>query len=196
MANSPKTLDPQASKKQDKSGSGFTILLVLILCFLLAGAGLAGAIYFKLIDLPALAADWKLYDYPVIGQLIPKPQIPADAAEAPPEDTSTNTEAAQPAIPVNPTPAGQPAAQPVDLAQQIKLQQQEEAKRLSKLARLYNTMKPEEAVPILNELDDNLVISIFNKMEEEQVSKILALMDPQKAAQLSQGMLRVKSSNP
>ena len=50
-------------------------------------------------------------------------------------------------------------------------------------------MKPEEAVPILTQLDDSTVVAVLNKMEEDQAAKILAQFDPAKAAQISQAML-------
>ena len=72
----------------------------------------------------------------------------------------------------------------------LKKQQQEENKRIGRLARLYGGMKPDEAVGILNRLDDAEVLAIMGKMEEEQVSKILPLFDSSRAARLTQSMMR------
>ena len=49
-----------------------------------------------------------------------------------------------------------------------------EKKRIGKLSRLYNEMKPDEAAKILTALDDEMLISILQKMDESQVSQILA----------------------
>ena len=72
----------------------------------------------------------------------------------------------------------------------LKKQQQEENKRIGRLARLYGGMKPDEAVGILNRLDDAEVLAIMGKMEEDQVSKILPLFDSSRAARLTQSMMR------
>jgi flagellar motility protein MotE (MotC chaperone) len=70
---------------------------------------------------------------------------------------------------------------------------QDEAKRISRLARLYGEMKADEAVPIINQLDDSTVLAIFGKMEDGQVAKILAQLDARRAARLTQNMLKGKT---
>ncbi|MEM5771059.1 MAG: magnesium transporter MgtE, partial [Bacillota bacterium] len=56
---------------------------------------------------------------------------------------------------------------------------------ISRLARLYGNMKPEEAAPIMKELDDDLVVTLLRKMEDEQAAKILSAMEAQRAARLT-----------
>lgn len=56
------------------------------------------------------------------------------------------------------------------------------------LAQYYGEMKADAAVKIMDNLEDELVIGIFLKMENPQVSKILSKMDPQRAANLVKQM--------
>lgn len=182
------------SKKKRRLLLAFVVLFSL---FLLLGASFIAGIYLKFIDGPALAQRFKLYDYPLIGQYFPRPatnfetvDLPPETAEAPPVDPQLP---APPASPATPALLG-PAQADIDKEKAAKIAKQEEAKRISKLARLYNGMKPDEAVPILKELDDDTIISILNKMDEDQVAKIMAQFDPKRAARLTQSMLKGKTS--
>lgn len=182
-------------------------LLTIILLALL-GTVLWGAMRFKLIDAERLDAKWGLSQYPVLGLVIEKmkdSQEPAADDSALPFPTKQETSSAQPApsaqippaavIPVLPSPSNPAGILPVpiddtELKKQEALKREEEQKRISKLARLYNGMKPEEAAPILNEVDDATVILLFSKMEEEQVAKIMTVFDPKRSARLSDLMLK------
>lgn len=55
-------------------------------------------------------------------------------------------------------------------------------------AQYYGQMKADAAVKIMDNLEDELVIGVFLKMENEQVSKILSKMDPKRAANLVKQM--------
>jgi len=161
--------------------------------FMIAGASFAAGVYFKIIDGPFLAQQLKLYDYPVIGQYFPRPMTnfeTVDLAESPAETAAATLSTT--ALPAALPPIG-PAQADVDKEKLAKIAKQEEAKRITKLARLYNGMKPDEAVPILNQLDDATVIAILNKMEEDQVSKIMAQLDPKRAARLTENILKGKT---
>lgn len=56
---------------------------------------------------------------------------------------------------------------------------------LSRLSKIYAGMDPENAVKVLNSMPDELVIEIFRRMRESQVSDILSVMDAKKAGRLS-----------
>lgn len=184
--------------------------LFIIILLALLGVVFWGAMRFKLIDAEELDAKWGLSQYPVVGLVLEKMKASLETA---PEDTtipsadkpgtapgqpalSNQTPSAADVIPVLPRPTNPAAALPVpplddsELKKQEALKREEEQKRLSKLARLYNGMKPEEAAPILNEVDDPTVILLFNKMEEEQVAKIMTVFDPKRSARLSDLMLK------
>lgn len=192
---------PQPPKRKRKLLA--VLLGILVLLMLAAGLGYAG-VYFKLVDVPQLAERYKLYDYPVLNRYFPKPATNfemVDLEEPVTDEAPAAAPAAQqiPAAPTAPPPAAQPPAVPAATAatapdtDQLAKLKQEEAKRISKLARLYGEMKPDEAVPILNQLDDPTVIAILSKMEDDQVAKILAQMDAGRAARLTQDMLKGKS---
>lgn len=53
------------------------------------------------------------------------------------------------------------------------------------LAKIYATMKPEQAAPILDRLDEKTVEKIFSRMRERQVAAIMALMDRDRAVTLT-----------
>lgn len=60
-----------------------------------------------------------------------------------------------------------------------------ERKRVSKLARLYNEMKPADAAAAMDQLDDDTCVAILQRMDEGQAAKVLAEFDPSKAARLT-----------
>jgi flagellar motility protein MotE (MotC chaperone) len=68
--------------------------------------------------------------------------------------------------------------------------QQQTAAKLSyeKLALYFAEMKPTDAVKIMNNLTDEVNIGILQKLENEQVAKILSTMDPVKAAVITEKM--------
>jgi flagellar motility protein MotE (MotC chaperone) len=57
------------------------------------------------------------------------------------------------------------------------------------LAKIYGTMKPESAAPILDRLDDPTVLTIFRRMKEKQVGEILPLMTRERAIKLTQALV-------
>jgi flagellar motility protein MotE (MotC chaperone) len=50
-------------------------------------------------------------------------------------------------------------------------------------------MKPDAIVKVMDNLDDNMVVQIFELLSESQVSKVLALMDPERAAVITRMLL-------
>ncbi len=196
---------PVANPKQPPqpaSGIGLKVMVILVTLLILVTIGFAAGVYLKFIDVQKLARDMNLDQYPVIGSYLPKTNF--ETVELAEESIPAQQE-----VPVNPNQNQKPASvfpvpqvinpnliTPEDLEKQAKLRQQEENKRISKLSRLYGSMKPDEATAIMKELDDATVLSIFSKMEEEQVAKILALFDSKRAASLTQDMLKGKAQLP
>lgn len=178
-------------------------LLFLFLTIALLGAAAAGAIHYKLVDLVKLDSQWGFSKYPVVGDLI-KPLISEPLADIPvqqddePKIIKPNTSIPakppeSPPEPVLPKPSFNPLSVPVDnseLAKQTAQRKEEEQRRLVRVARLYDGMKPEEAAPILNELEDEAVLLLFSKMDQERVAKIMTLFDPKRSARLSNSMLK------
>lgn len=57
------------------------------------------------------------------------------------------------------------------------------------LAKVYGAMKPAEAAPILERLDETTVLTIFGRMKEKQIGEILPLMTKEKAIALTQALV-------
>ena len=70
--------------------------------------------------------------------------------------------------------------------EQRKEREAAEKKRVTRLARIYESMKPEEAAKALVSVDWDTTVLIFQRMSEESVAAILAKMDPEQAAQLTE----------
>jgi flagellar motility protein MotE (MotC chaperone) len=61
----------------------------------------------------------------------------------------------------------------MDMDQLISRVQEEETANLKKLAKIYSTMTPEAALPILQELDDGVLVKIMLFMKDAQTAPIL-----------------------
>lgn len=168
-----------AGQEPGKKGR-FKKLSKLLLLLLLIIVGFFLGIYLQIFDSDEMNKKLGLYDMPVIGQFFSKP---ADTEESTVPDDKAAQEAAKPKT-------DSEKSKPVKLTQKEidKLSQQrqaEEKKRVSKLARLYNEMKPADAAKILETMDNDIVIAIFQRMDESQVSQILTEFDPDRAATIS-----------
>ncbi|NNF12936.1 MAG: hypothetical protein HKN72_06930 [Gemmatimonadetes bacterium] len=62
--------------------------------------------------------------------------------------------------------------------------------RYQRLARIFSAMKPDEAAPVLAQLDDAQLEGILLAMQGRNAAPILAEMDPERAAALSRKVLR------
>ncbi len=194
--------------------------LLLLLGMVILFTVVFGAIHYRWLDLDQL--NDRFGQYPIAAELIKQAGPATIAAEnavevageylgagysfvkeyiAEPSDAATVVEPTSPeTVPpaaVSPAPSARTPSVVIDdmeLKQREALALAAEQKRLSKVAGLYNIMKAEAAVPILNELDDATVILLFSKMEEEQVSKIMTLLEPSRSARLSDAMLKGRNN--
>lgn len=194
QARTASKLPPAKPQKKNRT---LTALLIFFLIMGILGAGFAAGVFLNVIDMQKLGQTYKLYDYPIVGKYFTKPLtnfeiIPIEEQPSK-EQATTNTPVANPVTPSSVTETK--IVDKVDLEREIKAKQLEEQKRISKLARLYGAMKPDEAVTIMNQLDDEMVLAIFSRMEEEQVAKILALLDAKRAARLTQEMIKAKPAS-
>ncbi len=71
---------------------------------------------------------------------------------------------------------------------QVLIGQQEgiKAERITKLAKVYEGMRPEEAAPIISELDDQTIVELFLKMNDRRVSRILGALPLDRATEITQ----------
>lgn len=91
-------------------------------------------------------------------------------------------------------------SKPIVLTQEEIEKQQKEAeaaerKRVSKLAKLYNEMKPEAAADIMTDLDDEIAVAVLQKMDESQAAKVLASLDPGHSARLTRSIYTGRRSS-
>ena len=76
--------------------------------------------------------------------------------------------------------------QKLEAKQQEYIQERENS--ATKLAKMYEAMKPNQAAPIMSALDLEIILDIMSRMKERQAAKILANMDAGLAAQVSTRM--------
>lgn len=140
---------------------------------LLVGGFLLG-IYLKLLDPNEMNEKYGIYEWPIVGEHFVAANQDGEGLEADTdamnkkaiEDNKKKEAEAKESKPIKLTKE--------EIEQKTKELQAAEKKRIGKLSRLYNEMKPDEAAKILTALDDEMLISILQKMDESQVSQILA----------------------
>jgi len=69
--------------------------------------------------------------------------------------------------------------------------EQAESARVINLARLYDSMRPEEVAKLFDNLSDDAVMAILPRMKAANAAKILAVMPPKRAARISTKMITV-----
>jgi hypothetical protein len=159
------------------------ILLVIILAVL--GGGAFAGMKFGLIPAGPLA---KLVGAPQKKKTAAKvdPKHPPAAANEKPGTTAqhpkeTASAAVERHVPTEaPKPVIRTAAKPQP--------DPDKARRIAKLAGIYENMSPEECVPILEKLPDDLVESMLRKMDESKVSRILVGLKPDRAAKITRAL--------
>lgn len=183
MANTGETGAVPSRRKIILKRVGIALLLIVLVI-----GGFFLGIYLKILDGDEMNKKLGLYDMPIIGQYFVRPtpegesSVPDSAADKAKKEQDKAKKAAE-----------DKKSKPIKLTKEEveKLTQQrqaEEKKRVSKLARLYNEMKPEDAAKIMENMDSDIVIAIFQRMDESQVSQIMASFDAGKAASISKLM--------
>ena len=65
-----------------------------------------------------------------------------------------------------------------------------EERKLKHLIKIYSAMKPQKAASLIDKLDLKLVIELFSRMKGDIVGDILSFVDIEKAAKISEGLLK------
>ena len=73
-----------------------------------------------------------------------------------------------------------------EVEKQQKEREAAEKKRVTKLARLYNDMKPADAAKVMETLDIDLCIAILQRMDESNAAKVITAFAPSRAAEITQ----------
>ena len=200
------------------SGSKFlnVIKKISIYILLLAVLSLATTyvlLKYKLITPEELVKITKMQDNPNAPMIVEKLDehfkavIEETKEEVKSEEKKDTKIENKPEVPASIKPADLKNKDTIDIAEKNKkiiedLEKQEQArlldekKRISKLARMYESMKPKEAADIINKIDDNTAVQILLKMEEEVAAKLLANMPSLKAATLSKVLIKYRDEKP
>lgn len=193
-----------------KKGSFFKKLLVglfvIVFLLLLGVSAIAACIYYDVIAkehvdqanelvglyrLPVIGAGGQFEYFSVPEGVVwppPEPE-PEPEPETKPDEKTTQVAANTPK-PTEPKKDDK-KSQDVKVSQkeieeQMKAREAAEKKRISKLARIYDNMKPEEAAKALNDVSLDTVVLILQKMNEANAGQVIAKMDPSKAARVTQ----------
>jgi flagellar motility protein MotE (MotC chaperone) len=65
--------------------------------------------------------------------------------------------------------------------------------RLANLVEYYKKMEPKKAAPVIEKLDKDMVVKLFNKLPQKQVTQILAGMSAEKSVEITEYYGRVRS---
>jgi len=159
------------------------ILATVVVVLLLAIVGFCGGVYLRIFDMNEINQKYALHELPVVGQYFVVPPT-GEPEEEPAKKEVPKLEKSKPVV-----------LTPKELEKQRKERQAAERKRVSKLARLYNELKPQTAAEIMGILEDDVAIAILQRMDESQASKVLGKMDPARAASLTKTMYVGRASN-
>ena len=179
-----------AVKKKKKKGSKIVkVLLMLFLLFVLIVGGFALGVYLQLIDTQEANEQLKLYDLPVIGEYFVRPApSESDMEKMPVEDVKPDKDKDLKSDDKDKKESKKLVITKEEIEKQMKQREAEEKKRVSKLARLYNQMKPKDAAKAMDELDDDMCIAILQRMDEAVVAKIMTEFDEGKTARITRIM--------
>lgn len=185
-------------------------IFLIVFLALLGVSAFAASIYFGVLDSEKVA--WVnekvgLYKLPFIGAgedfeyfAVPEGVVwpPPPEPEPKPDENENPTVVAQ--NQPKPAPAPEPPKKEDDkkskdvkvsqkeIEEQMKAREAAEKKRISKLARIYDNMKPEEAAKALSDVNLDTVVLILQKMDESNAGQVIAKMEPSKAARVTQMM--------
>lgn len=171
-------------KPKSKGKKIMKLLLMLFLLLILIVGGFALGIYLRLFDAQAANEKLGLYNLPIVGQYFVKPEpTQEDMENVPAEDVKPDKDKKD-----DKQQSKKVTISKQEIEAQMKEREAAERKRVSKLARLYNEMKPKDAADAMDALDDDLCIAILQRMDEGNAAKVLAEFDSAKTARLTQIM--------
>ncbi len=180
-------------EEQEKKGKGQKILKLILILFLLLVliiGGFALGIYLRIFDTQSINEKYGLYKLPVIGQYFVKPAPKEEDMEnTPVEDVKPKTDAKKD------DKKKKVILTKKEIEAQMKEREAAEKKRVTKIAKLYDNMKPEDAAADLEPLDDDVVVLILQRMEEGNAANVLSAMTPERAARITQLMYEGTKKN-
>jgi len=192
------------AKKKSFLSKITTFLFVIFFLLILLIGGAVAAIYFQVVNDEQV--QWAnenlgLYKLPVVGadQMFEYFKVPDGVVwpEPEPKPEPTEEEKNKTEVAANNPSAKATAEGDKQKSKDVKISRKEieeqmaareaaEKKRIGKLARIYENMKPEEAAQALDGVEMDTVVLILQKMTEDSAAQVLAKMEPIQAARLTQ----------
>jgi flagellar motility protein MotE (MotC chaperone) len=81
-----------------------------------------------------------------------------------------------------------------EIGELIKEREAFEERRFEHLVKVYEGMKPAEAGPLVERLNEETAVKLFYRMKEQKVSRIFGFIKPEIAAQLSERLASYQST--
>lgn len=134
-----------------------------------------------------LVGNGKYFEVPEGVEWPPKPEPEPEPEAAKEPEAEKKPEAAKETE--KPKPADKSTEVKIDrkaIEEQRIKREAEEKKRVTRLARIYENMKPEQAANALINVDWDTTVLILQRMNEDAVAQILAKMEPEDAAQITE----------
>ena len=190
-------LNDNSEEQPKKESSVFStirnIFLGLILLVILIIGGFIAAVKYGVLsteNVAMLNEELGLYRLPLVGngRYFEVPEgVEGPPKEPEPEAESKNTPKSEPVVAEKPAPKATEVKIDKKAVEEQRAQREaEEKKRVTRLARIYESMKPEAAANALINVDWDTTVLILQRMSEDSVAQILAKMEPEAAAQLTE----------
>ena len=187
-------LNDNAEPKKETSflGKIRNILIGLIVLVILIVGGFAAAIKYGVIsteNVAMLNEELGLYRLPIVGNG-KYFEVPEGVEWPPKEEAQKETPLEpEPVVEEKPKVEQKPTEVKIDrkaVEEQRAQREAEEKKRVTRLARIYESMKPEDAANALINVDWDTTVLILQRMSEDSVAQVLSKMEPEAAAQLTE----------
>ncbi|MBR4904791.1 MAG: hypothetical protein IKZ53_08970 [Selenomonadaceae bacterium] len=187
--------NPEEQPKKESSffGTIRNIFLGLILLAVLIVGGFIAAVKYGVLtteNVAMLNEELGLYRLPIVGngRYFEVPEgVEWPPKEPEPEAESEKNPEPEPAVEEKPAPkATEVKIDKKAIDEQRAQREAEEKKRVARLAKIYENMKPEAAANALINVDWDTTVLILQRMSEDSVANILAKMEPEAAAQLTE----------
>jgi len=79
-----------------------------------------------------------------------------------------------------------------ELSKVVAQYNQQQDNEVKSLVKIYESMKPQDAAAIFNEMDMPILLAVIDKMSERKVAPILAGMDPRRARDVTQELAEMR----
>ena len=187
----PDNAEEQPKKETSFLGKVRNFFIFLIVLVVLIVGGFVAAVKYDVITTEQVAMlneELGLYRLPLVGNGRYF-EVPEGVEWPPPEEKAEPEETSEPAPVVEEKPAPKVTEVRIDkkaIDEQRAQREAEEKKRVARLARIYESMKPEDAANALINVDWDTTVLILQRMSEDSVAQVLSKMDPEAAAQLTE----------